>query len=203
MIEKAWVLQDTISRTVRLVRGSRRILYPTLSNHSSPKLKKCFVHSKQEFCSRATPQQGQVLNRPCMFGLGEGGPVLTHCNQWFPRRFLSAPIPEMHKHSESLCRLGTLLTTPFLLAAHGRALRGESGLYLSGGNLCHTNWRLWHHNTKNFITILRKPKPAQPLRLWLLACFSQPASLPGNAGSPVGQPWLTHSSAGSLTLPPI
>lgn len=81
MTERAWVLQDNTSTTVKLVRGSSMFLYAALSNHPSPKLNKCFVHSKQKFLQQGSSSLRQVLNRPCMFSLGAGGPLLTHCNQ--------------------------------------------------------------------------------------------------------------------------
>lgn len=74
-------MQDNTSTTVKLVRGSSMFLYAALSNHPSPKLNKCFVHSKQKFLQQGSSSLRQVLNRPCMFSLGAGGPLLTHCNQ--------------------------------------------------------------------------------------------------------------------------
>lgn len=95
-----------------------------------------------------------------MFSLGEGGPLLTHCSQLpmvIPRNLDTGDA-----QTQSLPARDPL-SIPFALAADAtcdtvRALGGESGFYLSGGNLCHTNWTLWHYNTKKPYYKTKKPQ---------------------------------------------
>lgn len=163
-------------------------LYAALSNHPSPKLNKCFVHSKQKI-SAAGQLLAETSFEPSLHvQLGGRRPSLdslqsaSHGDSSLFRYWRCT-------NTESLCQLGNLLTIPFVLrhlaagAACGtvRIPCTQSALYLSGGNLCHTNWRLWHHNRK-------KPQTRAASSPLVLACFSHPASLPGNPGSPVGQP---------------